>query len=443
MNLKTIAALFNCSSPDETAVCGFCIDSRQVKPGYLFIALAGERFDGHDFIDEAQKRGAVGVLCSKNVPVAIPQIKVNDTLLALGDLARFYREGIHCPVIALTGSNGKTSVKEMIASILPKPSFATMGNLNNHIGAPLSVLSVLPQHRFAVFELGASHLNEIAYTVALVKPEVALINNIAPAHIEGFGSLDGVARAKGEIYQGLPSGGTAIVNADDEYAHFWDEVLNDKKVLRFALEQKPSADLYTENRVFDQEGCAQFDLIFPTGRAKITLQVPGEHSIRNALAAAACCYASGISLAEIVAGLGNFQGVAGRMAFRTGKNQSVIIDDSYNANLCSVLTAIEVLGKRPGRKILVLGDLGELGSYTRAHHESIGRTALAKGIDLLLTCGTHSAFSSEAFGQSAKHYQNQEELARDLLTKLDKETTVLVKGSRSAAMEKIVHQLLG
>ncbi len=343
-------------------------------------------------------------------------------------------------MIALTGSNGKTTVKEMIAAILPKPAHATPGNLNNHIGAPLSVLRLRPEHRYAVFELGANHPGEIAYTVAIVKPQVALINNIAPAHIEGFGSIDGVARTKGEIYQGLAVGGTAIINDDDDYAHFWDELLIDKKIVRFSL-TKP-VDVYAQDISFNAQGWASFSLVLPSEHGQVNLQIPGEHTVRNALAAAACCYALGISLVDIVAGLQQFCGVAGRMTFLSGKNHSLVIDDTYNANLHSVLTAVKVLAKRQGRRILVLGDMGELGAWTQQHHEEVGYTAYRLGIDLLMTCGKHSEYSTRAFAGTAKHYPNHDELAQDLLPKLDKDTTVLVKGSRSAAMEKIVHWLV-
>ncbi|ASQ44938.1 UDP-N-acetylmuramoyl-tripeptide--D-alanyl-D-alanine ligase [Legionella clemsonensis] len=442
MNLTNIANLLGVPCNSKETVTGFCIDSRQIKPGNIFVAIQGEHFDGHDFMAEAVSKGAIAIICSKpDKGVLIPQFEVPDPLKALAKTATAHRQTIHCPIIALTGSNGKTSVKEMIASILPKPAHATPGNLNNHIGAPLSVLQLTTSHRYAVFELGANHVGEIAYTAAIVQPQVALINNIAPAHIGEFGSIEGVARAKGEIYQALPAGGVAVINEDDSYAHFWDSSLTDKKVLRFSL-HKP-VDVYAKTIQFNEQGCARFDLVLPTDQGQVTLQVPGEHAIANALAAASCSYAVGISLPHIIEGLEHFRGVAGRMTFLQGKNQSLVIDDTYNANLRSVLTAVSVLAKRRGRRILVLGDMGELGSWTQAHHEEVGYAAQRQGIDLLMTCGIHSAHSSKAFGDSAKHYSSQEELAQDLLNKLDADTTVLVKGSRSAAMEKIVHRLVG
>ncbi|MDP1602178.1 MAG: UDP-N-acetylmuramoyl-tripeptide--D-alanyl-D-alanine ligase [Legionella sp.] len=447
MNLQIIAQQLECQIrgqvTDSDFITSICIDSRKVQSGALFVALRGEHFDGHDFIATAVSQGAIAVICERpdSQIGAIPQLIVSDTLKALTNLAVFHRQNITCPVIALTGSNGKTTVKEMIASILPKPSFATFGNLNNHIGVPLSVLQLKTDHRYAVFELGANHLHEIAHTVAIVQPKIALINNIAPAHIEGFGSLEGVARAKGEIYEGLTANGTAIINEDDDFAHFWDDLVKNKQVIRFSL-TKP-ADVHARDIHFNDRGCASFHLVLPTGTVEIQLQVPGEHSVRNALAASSACFAAGIALGDIAKGLNDFQGVAGRLTYLSGKNQSLVIDDTYNANLRSVVTAVNVLAKRQGRRILVLGDMGELGAWTKEHHEEIGRFAQSQGIDLLMTCGKHSEFSSQAFGDAAHHFASQEELAQDLLPRLNKDTTVLVKGSRSAQMEKIVHQLVG
>ncbi len=442
MNLAEIGTLLQNSILNNAEITGVCIDSRDIKPGNLFIAIQGERFDGHDFLAEVEAKGASAIVCQRpSSTVKIPQLQVNDTFKALAQIATFYRQKQSCPVIAITGSNGKTSVKEMIASILPKPSFATPGNLNNHIGAPLSVLKLQPEHRYAVFELGASHRGEIAHTVAVVQPHVALINNIAPAHIEGFGSIDGVADAKGELYQGLAASGTAVVNDDDAYAHYWDGLFENRTIIRFSIDHK--TDVYVNDLVFDVNNCGQFTLITPAGQAHVKLKVPGRHNVSNALAAAACTCVIGIPLADIVNGLQDFTGVAGRMTFKQGKHQALIIDDTYNANLRSALTAVEVLAKRPGAKILVLGDMGELGTYSEAHHQQVGQAAREYGIDILMTCGQHSRLATLAFGEHARHYDNQQALTDALLNYLDADTTVLVKGSRSAAMEKIVHQLVG
>lgn len=441
MNLNTVAALLAQSPQNNVRLTGFSTDSREIKPGGLFFAIKGVHFDGHDFVYEAEAQGAVAAVVHHVVPgINIPQFVVRDPLQALARIAAAYRQNMHCPVIALTGSNGKTTTKEMIASILPEPSHATKGNLNNHIGVPLSVLQLMPQHRYAVFELGANHAGEIAHTVTIVHPDVTLINNIAPAHIEGFGSIDGVARAKGEIYQGLTTAGVAVVNDDDAYAHFWDELFIDKKVLRFSSEHP--ADIYAQDIQWDKQGCGRFILIMPKGCADIHLKVPGIHNVRNALAAAACCYAVGIAIKEIQHGLNQFYGVQGRLTILTGKNQSTVIDDTYNANLRSVLAALDVLAERPGKKIFVFGDMGELGSWTNQHHQEVGIAARRLGIDRLLSYGTSSKLAAEAFGVGGEHFISQEQLINDLMEHLSPETVVLVKGSRSSAMEKIVDQLV-
>jgi len=441
MNLNTIASLLSQTCQLNTEITDICTDSRLLKPGNLFVAIQGENFDGHDFVKNAETQGAIAVIVNRPVAgLTIPQFVVPDPLLALAKIAAAHRQNMHCPVIALTGSNGKTTVKEMIAAILPQPSHATKGNLNNHIGAPLSVLGLTSQHRYAVFELGANHLGEIAHTVAVVHPDVTLINNIAPAHVEGFGSIDGVAKAKGEIHQGLSSTGMAVVNDDDAYAHFWDDLLLDKKTLRFSAQHQ--ADVYAQDVRLDIHGRGQFSLVLPNGRADIELQVPGLHNVRNALAAAACCYAVGINIKDIQQGLNHFSGVKGRMTVLTGKNNATIIDDTYNANLRSVLSALEVLASRPGKKIFVFGGMAELGDWADQHHTEVGIAAGQLGIDQLITCGTMSELSSKAFGLAGHHCASKEDVVKIVLNELTPDTTVLVKGSRSSAMEKIVHKLL-
>lgn len=442
MMLSEISKVLGLTCPKEVAIAGVSIDSRQVTPGELYLAIRGERFDGQHFIRDAVEKGAAAVVCHEAIQgVNVPQLQVPDTLEALAKIATYHRKKLNCSVIALTGSNGKTTVKEMIAAILPSPSYATPGNLNNHIGAPLSVLQLQDHHRYAVFELGANHQGEIQHTVAIVQPHVTLINNIAPAHLEGFGSIDGVACAKGEIHEGLADNGTAVINDDDAYAHFWDALLTNKKTVRFSA-VKPTA-VHALNIQYNKDGCGQFILKLPTGEATIKLQVPGAHNVSNALAAAACTHALGLSIADIETGLCQFSGVAGRMTVLSGKNNSIIIDDTYNANLRSSLAALEVLAKRRGRRIFVFGDMGELGSSSQSHHQDVGVAAHALGIDLLMTCGTQSQFAASAYGAHAKHYFNQDDLMHDLLNQLDANTTVLVKGSRSSKMEKIVHQLVG
>ncbi|MFY7698033.1 MAG: UDP-N-acetylmuramoyl-tripeptide--D-alanyl-D-alanine ligase [Legionella sp.] len=441
MNLFEIADLLNCSVKTDALVTGFATDSRKVMPGDLFVAIKGESVDGHAYIADAMTRGAVAILCTKLTPqMPIDQLVVPDVVEALAVIATHHRQKLACRVIALTGSNGKTTVKEMIASILPQPSYATPGNLNNHLGVPLSVGQLKSHHRYAVFELGANHKHEIAHTVAIVKPHVALINNIAPAHIGEFGSIDGVAHAKGEIYQGLRQDGIAIINADDAYADFWLPLLTEKKILRFSTHQ--NTDIHAEHISMDAQGRATFTLVLPQGQAIVRLLVPGVHNVSNALAAAACTYAIGLDLADIVRGLEEFSGVPGRMSVRKGKNQAIIIDDTYNANLRSVLSALSVLATYKGQRVFIFGDMSELGSWSQEHHQEVGRFARQQGIDLLMTCGSDSRYASAEFGEDGKHYETKDELLSDILPRLKPETTLLVKGSRSAAMETIVAQLL-
>jgi UDP-N-acetylmuramoyl-tripeptide--D-alanyl-D-alanine ligase len=441
MTLAEVASVLNAPCTENFELHGVCIDSLQVKPGNLFIAIKGDRFDGHDYIKKAVDNGAVAVICEKQIEdVPVPQLLVKNTIDALAKVAEKHRLKFTCAVIALTGSNGKTTVKEMIASILPKPSYSTQGNYNNHIGAPLSVLNLNSEHRYAVFELGANHQGEIAHTVSIVKPKVTLINNIAPAHIEGFGSIDGVAIAKGEIHQGLAVGGTAVINDDDDYAHYWDSLLEGKNTVHFSVEEPK--DVYTRDLTFTEDGRAQFLLVTPKGECNIALNVFGRHSVSNALAAASCAYALGISMSDIQAGLNAFGGVSGRMTRLVGKHGAVIIDDTYNANLKSVLSALDVLAKMKGRRVLVLGDMGELGDHTRSHHQKVGQAAKELGVDEVYTCGTDSKHASDTFGDAGQHFEDQEALISVLSKDLDSQTTILVKGSRSAAMEKVVHGLM-
>ena len=302
------------------------------------------------------------------------------------------------------------------------------------------MLRLTKEHQFAVFELGASHIGDIAYTVAIVQPHVTLINNIAPAHIGEFGSIDGVARAKGEIHAGLLPGGTAVINADDAYAHAWDEVLADRHVIRFSVNE--TERIYATHINLSGVNGSSFNLVTPEGEARVHLQVPGIHNISNALAACACLQALNIPLLDIAAGLSSFTGVPGRMAYRLGKSDALIIDDTYNANLRSVLAALDVLATRPGRRIFVFGDMGELGSFSQEHHEEVGRAAKRLGIDELFSFGVHSRATTHAFGEKGMHYDSKNALIDHLSSFLNASTTVLVKGSRSSAMEQIVNELV-
>lgn len=442
MKLQMVVDALSLPVKTPVEIRGFSIDTRTIQPGDVYIAIQGEQFDGHDFVAQAIEKGAVAVVVSK--PLGLPgalELQVADTIKALADIAKAHRANIKCPIIALTGSNGKTTVKEMIASILPRPSHATKGNLNNHLGVPLSVLGLQSEHRYAVFEMGANQPDDIRYTVDIVQPDVALVNNIAPAHIAGFGSIEGVARSKGEIYVGLKKDGYAVVNADDDYAEFWGSRLDGKRCIRYSASQE--ADIYARDITLDSHSCAHFTLHFGEKTVlKVRLQVPGVHNVRNALAAASCCFAAGIAPEDIKVGLERFGGVKGRLAFKPGREKATIIDDTYNANLRSVLTAVDVLATRPGKKMLVLGDMGELGEHGSAHHRQIGEWAREKGVDWVFTVGKLSQSTTEGFGADGRHFQNKQELLAAVMPLLEPGVTVLVKGSRSSKMEEVVEQLI-
>ena len=443
LHLNDIARWLNLSAPDAIEITGVSIDTRTLMPGNLFVALPGTHVDGHDFILDAISLGAAAILCVKpQENLKIPVLIYPNLEEALALMATAYRATLSCRVVALTGSNGKTTVKEMLKAILLRDAFVTPGNWNNHLGVPLSILQLKPSHQYAVFELGANHVGEIAYTVAMVKPHVALINNIGSAHIEGFGSMEGTARAKGEIYEGLLPEGTAVINTDDDYAHFWDDLIQDKACLRFSS-MHSKADVYAENIDLNNSEGAAFTLVTGSDERAIQLKVPGMHHVQNALAAVSCAEALEINLDTIAKGLARFTGVSGRLTSKITRTGAVILDDTYNANLNSVLTGINVLASHQGRRILVLGDMGELGKYAKEHHREVGEAAKRQGIDMLLTCGIASLAATDAFGDTAQHFDNQTALIEALKPVLDAKTTVLVKGSRSSAMEQVVQGLLG
>lgn len=442
MNLQTIAQYLHVACQQDAPITGITIDSRQVKPGSLFVALKGTQADGHDFAQDAANRGAAAVLCEHAIEnITIPQLVVNDVAKALAFIAKRYRDEFAIPIIAITGSNGKTSVKEMIYACFPKPAFATPGNFNNQLGVPLSLLQLNSEHRYAVFELGANHVGEIAYTAKLINPDIALVNNIAPAHVGEFGSIEAIAQTKGEIYTHLAPHGTAIINEDDAYAHFWDTQLQTHPVLRFSRKKKTGVDIFADQIQINPQGYAAFTLHTPNWNAALILKAPGLHQVSNALAAASCCYAAGIDKNFIVKGLSEFESVSGRLTILKGCSETTVIDDTYNANLVSVLAAIDVLAHYPGKRILVFGDMGELGEHTDEHHKTVGETARQKKIDMLLTYGKHSKLATQAFGDGAHHFETREDLITFIKPKLEPHTTLLVKGSRSAGMEHIVSAL--
>lgn len=418
-------------------------DSRTIKKGDVFFALVGENFDGHKFIQSVIEQGASCVVVDRPVEASIPQCVVKDTTKALGHLASFVRKKWAKPVAAITGSCGKTTVKGMVQSIYATEgdTLATVGNLNNHIGVPLTLLRLEDAHQFAVVEMGASAVGEIDYLSKLANPNVALINNVQPSHVEGFGSVDAIATAKSEIYDHLDENGVAIINVDDKYSSVWLEQNKHRKVIRFGL-NNPSRDVYGKNLSINSQGFYRFDLVTPTNEKPVVLKVLGQSNVMNALAAASCAIASGFSIDSIVDGLESFQAVPGRLCVKAGLNNSTIIDDTYNANPGSVKAAIDVLTNYSGSRILVLGDMGELGTDSIGMHEDVGAYAQKNGIDCLYACGEQSIYTCKGFGDQTYYFKEKKSLVGSLKTKLATNTTVLVKGSRSAKMEEIVNQLV-
>lgn len=420
---------------------GISTDTRTLEPGNLFIALQGEHFDGHQFLNEAAKKGAVAALVSTKSAADIPQIVVNDTLLAMGTLSAHWRDRFNIPLVGITGSNGKTTLKNMVASILRAACdqqadkvLATEGNLNNAIGAPRTLCRLNAEHRFGVIEMGMNHFGEIAYLTNLVKPTVAVITNAAEAHLEGVQSIAGVAKAKGEIFQGLNAEGTAILNADDAHFNYWRNLIKDKKHLTFGLNTKADVTAIISNR--------SIMLKTPLGNIDVTLNLLGTHNVMNALAATAAAIALHIELANIKQGLEQVVPAPGRMRPYTHASSACIIDDSYNANPYSLNAAIQTLATLNGTKIAVLGDMKELGSDAKSLHYTAGEKIRAANIDYLYTVGELSAEASKAFGSHAKHFTDKETLITTLLTHLKKDTYILIKGSRSMKMETIIAKLI-
>ncbi|MCC5855797.1 MAG: UDP-N-acetylmuramoyl-tripeptide--D-alanyl-D-alanine ligase [Idiomarina sp.] len=436
----------NQSNFESLEVTGVTIDSRTIQPGDLFIAIAGPNFNGHDFAAAALAQGAVAVVSQQPLELDGPVIQVEDTRHALGQLGAAVKREVAPKTIAVTGSSGKTTVKEMLAQILREQGnvLATRGNFNNDIGVPLTLLRLTHEHQYAVIELGANHRGEIAYTTGLTQPDVALINNVAPAHVEGFGDICGVARAKTEIFRGLGPEGVAITWADSEFHEYWLRELRDRQHRVFSS-TTAEADVWAEAIEVNDDGCAQFILCTPHQQAQVTLNIPGVHNVNNALAATSACLALGIPIAQIVRGLSGVAPVPGRMCSHQPRPGLRIIDDTYNANVGSARAALDVLGSLTGHRIFVLGDMGELGTNARAYHEEIGDYAITVGIDELYTLGVLSQSASEVFnGHGGQHFENYEALVAALLARTEQheQITILVKGSRSAQMERVVQALL-
>lgn len=411
-------------------------DSRQpMSDGCLFVALSGERFDAHDFTVQAVKQGAAALLVERWQDLDVPQIRVADTRLALGVLGGLVRDASHAKVLAITGSCGKTTVKEMAASILRQKGevLATRGNLNNEIGVPLTLCELTDSTDYAVIELGANHIGEIAWTSSLTKPHAALINNVEASHLEGFGSLEGIAQAKGEIYSGLVPGGVAIANGDSPFCNLWKQQVE----LIYFGERR---DYQARNISLNAAGCAHFRLLTPQGEIEVQLPVPGKHNVANALAAAAGTEQLGASLADIATGLAAFGQAKGRLQVWTRPGLTVL-DDTYNASVASVLAGLDTLASLPGYRIFVFGDMAELGDYSREMHSKVGEHARKLGIDEVLTAGRDSHHTATA--ANGRHFENKQQLWPVLKAALaaHNKVVVLVKGARSARMEQLVRAI--
>ncbi len=441
ISLTELAKHLNIPSPaDEIIIQGISTDTRILTPGSLYVAIKGEQFDGHDFIEEALKKGARAALVSKPSSLPIPQLVVDDTILAFGKISQLWRNRFSLPIIGVTGSNGKTTLKNMIASILRASChnndfsvLATEGNLNNNIGVPIMLSRLNEQLRYAVIEMGMNHFGEIAYLTQLAQPQVAVINNAAEAHLEGVKDVAGVARAKGEIFSGLPDNGIAILNRDDAHFEYWRGLV--KKFITFGL-QHPSDISATlkENQ--------HITLHTPKGNIEVNLPLLGKHNVMNALSATAATIALDINLDAIKQGLENVLPAPGRMRQYVHRQGTRIIDDTYNANPFSLQAAVTTLATFSGEKIIVLGDMKELGPDAKQIHFNAGEKIRAAGIDYLFTFGEMSAATTEAFGSNAQHFTNRDNLLTALQPHLKSSVTILVKGSRSMRMEKIVAGLI-
>lgn len=425
-------------------------DSRKVVNNGLFFALKGENFDAHDYVMKAAEQGCVAAVVEHPIDGNIAQLIVKDSRLALGQLAKWLRKKINPKVVAMTGSSGKTTVKEMTASILQQSAvdfddvLFTQGNFNNDIGVPLTLLRLTEKHKFAVIELGANHIGEIAYTTALAQPDVALVNNVMAAHLEGFGSLDGVATAKGEIFRGLTHHGVAIINKAHNYSQKWQAEIGDHSVQYFAYDD-PKADYYAENIVFSEQGAA-FVLHTPQGNVQIDSPYLGEHNVSNALAATALTMNVGATLAQVKKGLETSSLVKGRLFPIVPCENLLLLDDSYNANVGSMKSAISVLQKYPAFRVFVVGDMAELGDNTPLCHQDVGEFAQAAKLDLVISFGRSSSVISAV--NLGRHFTDKTELVAYLTPIIKQQLTqqkvvVLVKGSRSMKMEDVIDLLKG
>ena len=418
-------------------------DTRRIAAGQLFVALRGPSFDGNEFLDVAARAGAAGALAERTGPSGFSVVQVQDTLVALQRAARQWRHRFAAPLIGVAGSNGKTSTKEMLAAILAQrgPTLATRGNLNNHIGVPLTLLELEQGHRHAVIEMGANHPGDVAELAGIALPTIGLVTNAGAEHLEGFGSLEGAARAEGELFAALGRDGVAVLNADDEFAPLWRE-MTIARIVTFGLGAKAdftARDIVTA--VSEAGFVTRFTLHSPAGTAAITLHLAGKHNVVNALGAAAAAVAAGASLDDVAAGLAAMRPVAGRLQWRAARGGGWLIDDSYNANPSSMHAAIDVLESVGGRRCLVMGDMGELGSHADEAHREAGRYARLHGVERLFTIGSLTPLAVRSFGDGASSHATMDELIAAVGAELTADSRILVKGSRLNRLERLVEAL--
>jgi len=427
---------------DDVEFRGCSTDSRNLNPGELFIAIKGEHFDGHDFLMNAKQRGAAAAMVINADQQCLPTLVVQDTRQSMGKLAGTWRSGFAIPLIAITGSNGKTTVKEMLVSILSlkAPVLATVRNFNNDIGVPLTLFGLGSEHRYAVVEMGANHPDEISWLSTITRPTVALITQCAPAHLEGFGSMEGVAMAKAEIFDGFDPGGVAIINADDDFAEFWRNRVTGFKQLSFGLKNQADVTAKSISQSITT-GTNNFELSTPAGIIDIELPMLGLHNIMNAMAATACALALEIDLKLIKQGLEMMKPVKGRLEMKKGLNNSRIIDDTYNANPVSLTAAIKAISSFSGRRWLVLGDMGELGVQSESLHADAGNLARVNGIERVFAIGVLSQHAVRSFGHGAQHFSSMETMIDALKKEIAADVILLVKGSRSMKMERVTSAL--
>jgi len=430
---------------EDKVISSVSIDTRALTKGALYVAIKGEQFDGHEFIQQAEAAGAGALLLNERIDSALPQVVVADTRLALAELAGAIRDKAQVKVCGVTGSNGKTTVKEMISAILAmqSPVLSTLGNFNNDIGVPLSLLRLEKSHEFAVIEMGANHADEIAYTSRYAKPDVVVITNVAAVHIEGFGCIDGVASAKAEIIESLSEDGVAILNADDDYFNLWRAIAGQRECLSFGLND--IADVRAENisnTLQNEQFISTFNLVFNEQKTSIKLALAGEHNIKNALAASAACIALGVDVAQIKQGLEQLNSVKGRMQLQATKKGYRVVNDSYNANPASLQVALEAIHANATKFWVALGEFGELGTESSEIHKEMGLQIKRAGVTRLFATGELTKHTVDSFGDGASYYAQQGELIAAIQKEIECDVVLLVKGSRSQKMDVVVNSLI-